>query len=271
MKLVAAAVALMGAASAFGLAQGQQEDARFLEGQARQRASEIRLKCSGVLAGMDGVTSVSVAGSGTDYRLILVVRDFAAKLAAREIMGGDTYDGLKVLWNVSNPNAVTAAPIPASPASAATLTSPLLESPTLKAAPQVAPSFRFAPSHTPAAMPQAAAPPSAGNVQVETHRTFWAGPGTLTPRRSRYAGYASCMPSRHAVWAAQCTPTTTPTYGYSFPQGNMYRPAGSCSTQYGVGWAQSTPPSYSYARPGVAPSGGFGGSSYRPGLPCATR
>jgi hypothetical protein len=275
MKLVAAAIALVGAAPALA-----QEDARFAEGQARQRASEIRLRCSGLLSGLDGVTSVNVAGSGTDYRLILVVRDYVVKAAAREQLGGDAYDGLKVIWSVMSPGAAAFTPKPAAPVSSGTLASPLYESPTLKAAPAVAPSFTFAPSATPVAMPKAAAATPVTSV-TETRRTFWAGPGTLTPpRRSRYSAYSSCMPSRHAIWVAQCTPSTTPTYGYSYPQGNMYRPAGSCTPQYGYGWSNWTPATYGYSRPGVAPSGGFGGStgyssyggaSYRPGLPCMTR
>ena len=60
------------------------------------------MRCEGALAGVDGVTSVGVGGSGKDYRLLLATRDLASKTAARERTDGDVYDGLKILWTVTN-------------------------------------------------------------------------------------------------------------------------------------------------------------------------
>lgn len=137
--------------------------------EARVRASDVQLRCAGDLSLLPGVTSVNLAGSGTDYRLIIVVRDLPAKLAARERLGGDTVEGVKVMWSVSNPAAaapVLAPPPPARPA-------PL-------------PPRYEAPSPTRTYVP----------LVVETRRTFWAGPATMTPPRGAYYGRSNCHPSR---------------------------------------------------------------------------
>ena len=145
------------------------EGARMSEGEARFQASEVQLRCGGALAGLDGLTSVNIAGSGTDYRLIIVVRDLEAKFAARALLGGDVYGGVKVMWSVSNPAA--ARPVAARPAPA------------------------------PAPRPYTAPPPTRNYTPVaapvEMRRTFWAGPATLTNRRYDYARSSNCHPSRY--------------------------------------------------------------------------
>lgn len=134
--------------------------------EARVRASEVQLRCAADLSLVSGVTSVNLAGSGSDYRLIIVVSDLPSKLAARERLGGDTVDGVKVMWSVSNPAA--AAPLP-----------PVAARPAPPPVRYEAPPAR---SVTPRA--------------VEMRRTFWAGPGTLTPTRGSYSGHSHCHPSR---------------------------------------------------------------------------
>ena len=67
---------------------------------ARERVGEARARCVGKLDRVDGILSVSYAGSGTDFRLIIAVRDAAAKAAARAKLGGDTWEGMAILWSV---------------------------------------------------------------------------------------------------------------------------------------------------------------------------
>jgi hypothetical protein len=83
---------------------------------ARLGAADVRARCVTTLNAIDGVTSVNYAGIGLDYRLMIVVRDDAARLAAREKLGGDAFEGLPVLWSVTRkppPGAATAAAPPA--------------------------------------------------------------------------------------------------------------------------------------------------------------
>jgi hypothetical protein len=75
---------------------------------ARERAGEIRARCVTRLDGVPGVTSVSYAGSGTDYRLLISVQDYLAKAAVRQKLGGDSWEGLAVLWSVTSTQTVTA-------------------------------------------------------------------------------------------------------------------------------------------------------------------
>src|SRR5262245_62161460 len=77
---------------------------------ARIRAVDVRARCVTLLGEVDGVTSVNYAGAGTDYRLMIVVRDHAAKLAAQKKTGGDTWEGLPILWTVTQRPTTIAAP-----------------------------------------------------------------------------------------------------------------------------------------------------------------
>src|SRR6185503_20863192 len=72
---------------------------------ARERADEARRKCAGLVAGMDGLSTIGMAGSGTEYKLLLVVRDPAAKKSIQDRLGGDRCDGLPIVWSVKNPTA----------------------------------------------------------------------------------------------------------------------------------------------------------------------
>lgn len=161
------------------------EDARLAAGEARFQATEVQLRCGAALSSLDGLGGVNLAGSGTDYRLIIVVRDLQAKLQAREILGGDVYGGVKVLWSVSNPAAAPAVQRPAAPAPVARPYNP-------------PPTRTF----TPVAAP------------VEMRRTFWAGPATLTPRRYDYARSSNCHPSRYGFLVARsCAPRPSTSCG----------------------------------------------------------
>src|SRR6185369_12636468 len=83
---------------------------------ARERADGARRKCAAVIAGTDGLSTIGMAGSGTDYKILLVVRDPAVKKSIQDRLGGDAVDGIPLLWSVKNPTATAApAPLPAPP------------------------------------------------------------------------------------------------------------------------------------------------------------
>jgi hypothetical protein len=50
---------------------------KVLEQKARDRATEMRQECAAALESVDGVGSVGMGGTGTDYRLLIVCRDVA--------------------------------------------------------------------------------------------------------------------------------------------------------------------------------------------------
>ena len=77
-------------------------------GAARERAGEIRARCVTRLDGVPGVNSVSYAGSGSDYRLLIAVQDYIAKAAVRQKLGGDSWEGLAIIWSVVSMQTVAA-------------------------------------------------------------------------------------------------------------------------------------------------------------------
>ena len=77
-----------------------EEPTRFEEGRARQNAQEVRSSCAGTLLFVEGVDSVGTGGIGTQYRLLIVVRNLSAKHDARKRLGGDTFKGLPIVWFV---------------------------------------------------------------------------------------------------------------------------------------------------------------------------
>ena len=83
---------------------------------ARERADGARRKCAAVIAGTDGLSTIGMAGSGTDYKILLVVRDPAVKKSIQDRLGGDAVDGIPVLWSVRNSAATVVAPPPPAPA-----------------------------------------------------------------------------------------------------------------------------------------------------------
>jgi hypothetical protein len=90
-------------AAILGLAAGPtlhpQDDAAAL---AHSKAVDVRSRCITLLDGVEGVTSVNYAGSGGEYRLLISVRDYTAKEAVRRKTGGDSWEGLTILWTVTN-------------------------------------------------------------------------------------------------------------------------------------------------------------------------
>jgi len=178
MKRAAALLVLMGTLPALA-----NEDTQRSAAEARFQASEVQLRCAAALTDLNGLTSVNIAGSGSDYRLIIVVQDLRAKLTARQILGGDVYGGVKVLWSVSNPSA--AAPVPAAP-------------PAVAARPAQPAPVLAEPVYTPPTRHYASMAP------VEMRRTFWAGPATLSPPRPYYGRLSNCHPSRHSFVASSC-------------------------------------------------------------------
>lgn len=101
---------------------GQDEEAAAM---ARIRATDARARCVTLLDAVEGVTGVNYAGSGVDYRLMIVVRDYAVKAAAQRKLGGDSCEGMPILWTVTNKTFTTpgtttiAAPLEPAPAPAA--------------------------------------------------------------------------------------------------------------------------------------------------------
>lgn len=71
------------------------------EAHARLKGTEARYKASSLLEVIDGVSSVGLGGSGTDYRILIVVRDYGVKAAAKKAIGGDELAGVKVMWTVT--------------------------------------------------------------------------------------------------------------------------------------------------------------------------
>ena len=53
------------------------------EAAARSRAMDTRARCVTLLNDVEGINSVNYGGAGTDYRLMIVARDYTAKLAAQ--------------------------------------------------------------------------------------------------------------------------------------------------------------------------------------------
>ncbi|HXX93631.1 MAG TPA: hypothetical protein VEN81_08350 [Planctomycetota bacterium] len=139
MRVLAAWLVLAGSIQALA-----QEDPRALEGQARQRAAEARLKAATRLESVDGVQSVNLGGTGTEYRLIIVTRDHASRQAAsRELGAGDWFEGVRITWSgpggwttpVTIPDAPPKAPAPQGTAPAAPPPVPSYPSPVLGVAP----------------------------------------------------------------------------------------------------------------------------------------
>jgi hypothetical protein len=93
------------------------DDDRSRLAAARQQALDSRSNCSIALFAVDGVLSVSYAGTGTDYRLIITVKDETTReAAARALGGGEKFEGLPVHWGIAS---LSSAPRPytTSPAS----------------------------------------------------------------------------------------------------------------------------------------------------------
>src|SRR5262245_57255906 len=80
-----------------------QDDPRVLEQQARDRAIEMRQECAAALESVDGVGSVGMGGTGTDYRLLIVCRDGPTQRYVRDLIGGDEYGGVRIVWSIADP------------------------------------------------------------------------------------------------------------------------------------------------------------------------
>src|SRR5687767_5751134 len=88
---------------------------------ARLRATEARNLAEARIGLFDGVRSVGMGGAGAEYRLIIVVDSLQTKARAKEALGGDTFEGVKILWTVAGTGlpVVNAAAPPPPPAPAA--------------------------------------------------------------------------------------------------------------------------------------------------------
>jgi hypothetical protein len=93
------------------LALAVQDDPAGNDRRARDRALAMREECAAALASVDGVTSVGVGGSGTDYRILIAVRDPAAQRQVHELVG-DRYGGVRVIWSVARGSRLVASPEP---------------------------------------------------------------------------------------------------------------------------------------------------------------
>ncbi len=234
MKPVAGLVWLLAA-----LPAQAQEDARFAEGQARQRASEVRLKCLVRLEDLGGVGSVNSGGSGTDYRLVIVVRDAAVREAARARLGGDLFEGLKVIWTLSASATSTArsAPSFSSLAPGDTTQCPAWS------LPAPAPVAQYAPPAGPViGLPTGYGPPQPpATPQVEMRRTFYAGPYIQNPPgwQSRGPYGSNCSPGRGGFLCSpppSCPPPVVPcTRETPAPFVPVTPPPSTCRGNNGVG------------------------------------
>jgi hypothetical protein len=101
-----------------------QEDPKILERNARDHAQQMRQECATALESVDGVASVGVGGSGTDYRILIAVRDPATQRQVRDLIG-ETYGGVRIVWSIASaprpalpvePQADRPRPLPAMPA-----------------------------------------------------------------------------------------------------------------------------------------------------------
>jgi hypothetical protein len=85
------------------MALALQDDPSAAGNKARERALEMRQECATALESVDGVGSVGVGGSGLDYRLLIVVRDALTQVYVRDLIGGDSYGGIRIVWAISAP------------------------------------------------------------------------------------------------------------------------------------------------------------------------
>jgi hypothetical protein len=97
MRFLAPVLLALGAARA----AAQQGD----PSKAFEKASETRRKCAELLAGVEGARVSGLAGSGAEDRILVSCLNPEARDAAREKLGGDLFQGLRVSW--------TLAPLPA--------------------------------------------------------------------------------------------------------------------------------------------------------------
>src|SRR5262245_23183750 len=80
-----------------------QDDPKVLEQKARDRAAEMRQECAAALESVEGVGPVGVGGTGTDYRLLIICRDAPTQRHVRELIGGDDYGGVRIVWSIADP------------------------------------------------------------------------------------------------------------------------------------------------------------------------
>lgn len=85
------------------LALSLQDDPKLLEQKARERAAEMRQECAAALESVDGVGSIGVGGTGADYRILIVVRDAQTQRQVRDLLGGDEYGGVPIVWSIADP------------------------------------------------------------------------------------------------------------------------------------------------------------------------
>ena len=90
-----------------------QDGPTILERRARDHAQEMREECAQALEAVEGVASVGVGGSGTDYRILIAVRDAATQRLVLDLIG-ETYGGVRIVWSISAPP--RRAPLPEAPA-----------------------------------------------------------------------------------------------------------------------------------------------------------
>jgi hypothetical protein len=91
------------------LALAVQDDPAGNDRRARNRALAMREECATALSSVDGVTSVGVGGSGTDYRILIAVRDSASQKQVHELIG-DRYGGVRIVWSVARPSRTVPSP-----------------------------------------------------------------------------------------------------------------------------------------------------------------
>jgi hypothetical protein len=67
---------------------------------AQERAAEARRKVADLIGRLDGIQTVGLCGSGTDYRLLVVAKDQPTRRQAEGMLGGASLPGVRILWSV---------------------------------------------------------------------------------------------------------------------------------------------------------------------------
>lgn len=83
---------------------------------ARAQAAAARDRAEARVGLFEGVRSVGMGGTGAEYRLIVVVDSYPTKARVKEALGGESFDGVRILWTIAgNGLPVANGPAPAEP------------------------------------------------------------------------------------------------------------------------------------------------------------
>lgn len=93
---------------------------------ARAQAIAARERAEARVGLFEGVRGIGMGGTGAEYRLIVVVDSLQTQARVREALGGDRFDGVRILWTIAG-GGLPAAPVPPPAAVPAALPPPAVE------------------------------------------------------------------------------------------------------------------------------------------------